>query len=227
MTRGAFADVSGPRARFGVLVIDDALHADHVNTAAQIAADGAAQPAHVYTGRPGKVDESSRRTKQVEIPVELATTLDQFFDEVGVWLRDERPERVVWRGRVSLLRYVVGDFFVPHRDRGGPETGTELASRSVSCVLFLNGQGTSTGSFLGGELLLAPFDDVGSMAMAIEPRPGRLVVFPSTMTHEVKPVTGGERYTAVTWYHDVSLRPDAQSEDGAAQSASGSDTPDE
>jgi predicted 2-oxoglutarate/Fe(II)-dependent dioxygenase YbiX len=44
-------------------------------------------------------------------------------------------------------------------------------------------------------------EDFVDLGVAVDPVPGRLVLFPSTMVHEVKPVVSGDRFTVVTWYH--------------------------
>jgi hypothetical protein len=39
-----------------------------------------------------------------------------------------------------------------------------------------------------------------SVGMPVDGRPGDLITFPSDMLHEVQPVTGGLRHTALSWF---------------------------
>jgi predicted 2-oxoglutarate/Fe(II)-dependent dioxygenase YbiX len=75
--------------------------------------------------------------------------------------------------------------------------------RKVSVVIFLNTQSdvAAPGSYSGGSLVFTewrPGRDQGQFALVAEP--GTLVAFPAETTHEVTPVTSGERYSIVSWY---------------------------
>ena len=103
----------------------------------------------------------------------------------------------------QFLRYDVGGFFVAHQDGGSGLIRSEREARKVSVVVFLNRQ-TEThgpGAYSGGSLvlhasLMASEDE--RMSLACEP--GSLVAFRSATTHEVVPVTHGERYTIACWF---------------------------
>ena len=58
-------------------------------------------------------------------------------------------------------------------------------------VIFLSAPGT----FGGGSLVLH-----ADPAVTLAPAPGTLVAFPSETTHEVLPITHGERLSVVSWY---------------------------
>jgi predicted 2-oxoglutarate/Fe(II)-dependent dioxygenase YbiX len=96
----------------------------------------------------------------------------------------------------QFLLYRAGDFFVAHRDR--PRSAeTDISSRRVSCVLFLNDD------FTGGELNLFGVLEGKAWETAGFPcpaAPGVVAAFPSDMLHEVRPVTSGVRATVVTWF---------------------------
>jgi SM-20-related protein len=56
------------------------------------------------------------------------------------------------------------------------------------------------GTFGGGSLVLhEPLGNVEPPLM-LAPAPGTLVTFPVEMTHEVLPITHGERLSIVSWY---------------------------
>ena len=91
----------------------------------------------------------------------------------------------------QFLRYGTGDYFVAHQDGNTPLIHDESRLRKVSVVIFLSAPGT----FGGGSLVLHAESPV-----TLVPRPGTLVAFPSETTHEVLPITYGERLSIVSWY---------------------------
>jgi SM-20-related protein len=104
----------------------------------------------------------------------------------------------------QFLRYRVGDFFVAHQDGN---TGLLLSdreqSRKVSVVIFLNGQSEvpETDNYCGGSLVFSDWRASQSCKdLRLSGEAGTLVTFRSETTHEVLPVTHGERYSIVSWY---------------------------
>jgi SM-20-related protein len=72
----------------------------------------------------------------------------------------------------------------------------------VSVVIFLSAQSEHPApeTFCGGSLVLhAPFGQA-EPRLTLAPAPGTLVAFPSETTHEVLPITHGERLSVVSWY---------------------------
>lgn len=93
---------------------------------------------------------------------------------------------------IEILRYEPSGFYAPHADLGKGET----ASRKLSVVTFLS----PPENYGGGELVFYP-------RFAPCPREqGTLLLFPSYLMHEVKPVSHGQRYTLVSWVHGPCLR---------------------
>ena len=76
-------------------------------------------------------------------------------------------------------------------------------SRKISVVIFLNRQ-TETeeaGAYCGGSLVFTewrPGRKHGEFHLSGET--GNLVTFRAETTHEVRPVTHGERFTIASWY---------------------------
>ena len=91
----------------------------------------------------------------------------------------------------QFLRYREGDFFVAHQDgnTGLLQLDTEL--RLISTVIFLNAL------YKGGSLV---FSSVRAPSFHMVAEPGTLVAFRSETTHEVTPVTHGERFSIASWY---------------------------
>ncbi|HMH42773.1 MAG TPA: 2OG-Fe(II) oxygenase, partial [Pyrinomonadaceae bacterium] len=73
-------------------------------------------------------------------------------------------------------------------------------SRLVSVSIFLNRQSETeeSDSYSGGSLVFSDWRSNKKFELAGEP--GTLVAFRSEITHEVMPVTEGERYAIVSWY---------------------------
>jgi SM-20-related protein len=102
----------------------------------------------------------------------------------------------------QFLRYEAGDFFVPHQDGNTPLIHDDSRFRRISGVIFLSrhSEEPSPETYGGGSLILhGPFSGPG-LRVPLAPPPGTLVAFRAETTHEVTPVTHGERFTIVTWF---------------------------
>jgi len=102
----------------------------------------------------------------------------------------------------QFLRYVPGDYFVAHQDGNTPVIHDHTRFRKVSVVIFLSEQSEQPreGAYSGGSLVLHGPHGRPELQVALAPAPGTLVAFPSEATHEVLPITGGERLSIVSWY---------------------------
>jgi SM-20-related protein len=163
------------------------------------------RPATVY-GRidSGSVDERVRKTSRLSVSQETVQLVNQRLleykptveEHFQVSLRDcEEPQ---------FLRYTVGDFFVAHQD--GNTGLIRLASdaeRRVSISLFLNQQSedSTPGTYSGGSLKFSDYRKPPTdREFCIPVKTGLLVAFRSELTHEVLPITRGDRYSIVSWY---------------------------
>jgi len=102
----------------------------------------------------------------------------------------------------QFLRYEPGDYFVPHQDGNTPLIHDESRFRKVSVVILLSEQSDqpTPETYCGGSLVLhGPYGQPDER-IALAPPPGTLVAFPSETTHEVTPITHGERLSIVSWY---------------------------
>jgi predicted 2-oxoglutarate/Fe(II)-dependent dioxygenase YbiX len=77
------------------------------------------------------------------------------------------------------------------------------AERRISISLFLNQQSedSTPGTYTGGSLKFSDYRKPPpdrEFYMPVET--GLLVAFRSELTHEVTPITRGERYSIVSWY---------------------------
>ena len=93
----------------------------------------------------------------------------------------------------QFLRYREGDFFVAHQDGNTGLLQLDTERRLISTVIFLNAQS----DYGGGSLV---FSSVHAASFHMPAAPGTLVAFRSETTHEVTPVTHGERFSIASWY---------------------------
>ena len=156
-----------------------------------------AEPAEVHGSRDA-LNLAVRTAWEVPIPdaADVSTRVtalrSELSDHFGGPLGDlEEP---------TFLLYRAGGFYRPHRDRASrtdDAAGTARARR-VSIVVFLNAGYTGGALTLYGLIDDPVWRDYG---FAVPATTGLLVAFPSDLLHEVTPVTAGERYTAVSWFH--------------------------
>ena len=98
----------------------------------------------------------------------------------------------------QFLRYREGDFFVAHQDGNTGLLRLDTEQRRISTVVFLSREAESPGPNVhcGGSLVFSNLHSRFHMSG----EPGTLVAFRSETTHEVTPVTHGERYSIASWY---------------------------
>jgi SM-20-related protein len=102
----------------------------------------------------------------------------------------------------QFLRYETGGFFVAHQDGNTPLLHDDTRFRRLSVVLFLSPPAATAGAqgYGGGELVLHGPLRGPAIREAYTPAPGTLLAFRAETTHEVTPLTSGERYTVVAWW---------------------------
>jgi predicted 2-oxoglutarate/Fe(II)-dependent dioxygenase YbiX len=93
------------------------------------------------------------------------------------------------REGAGFIRYPVGGFYAPHRDRADVPSWPDAARRRIALVVFLN---DATGT-----LRLS----VDTSPVDVIPREGLLVAFPADTLHEVTVVQGGDRDVIVDWFY--------------------------
>jgi len=147
----------------------------------------------------GTVLESTRKTFRVKpsnetvalVVQKLLGLKDAIEKHFGVVLKEcEEPQ---------FLRYREGDFFVAHQDGNTGMLRLDTENRLISTVIFLNRESESpeAGDYCGGSLV---FSDLFRARFRVSSEPGTLLAFRSETTHEVTPVTHGERYSIASWY---------------------------
>ena len=153
----------------------------------------------------GTVDETSRRSLRLtpasetaELVVnKLLDCMGRIGSHFGVELSEcEDPQ---------FLRYKKGDFFVAHQDGNTGLLRLDTERRRISTVILLGRESETPepgpNVYCGGSLVFtnlnAPPERANFRMTAV---PGTLIAFRSETTHEVTPVTHGERLSIVSWY---------------------------
>jgi len=195
------------QARFGLFFVEGFFDAQ---TCARLIAETRTAwggPATVYReGAASPVDESLRKTTRRMLSEEttefVRRRLLERIEEVGrhfqITLSDCEPPQ--------FLFYKEGDFFVPHQDGNTEQLRFDhLRIRRISVVIFLSRQAAqpAPGAYCGGSLVF--YDREADprrkeLGFHLAGEPGLLVAFRAETTHEVAPVTHGERYSIVSWY---------------------------
>jgi len=146
----------------------------------------------------GSIEANVRRTLRLEpldqtvgfVTYRLLTAKDAIEKHFAVTLNEcEAPQ---------FLRYRVGDFFVAHQDGNTGMLRLETESRLISTLIFLSRESMwpEADAFCGGSLVFSDLHD----RFHVPAEPGMLVAFRSETTHEITPVTHGERYSIASWY---------------------------
>jgi SM-20-related protein len=92
-------------------------------------------------------------------------------------------------------------FFVAHQDGNtGPVNLDTDRTRRISVSIFLNHQSATAepDTFGGGALVFSDWRSGKRQAAQVET--GMMVAFHSEVTHEVTPVTHGDRFAIISWY---------------------------
>ena len=155
-------------------------------------ASGAGDPATVLGAAPERVASAARRATFVDVSAALRDEVERVLEEHRGPLAERFGRALDGFEEPQFLRYVPGDYFVAHQDGNTPLIHDDTRFRKVSIVLFLS----EPADYSGGALVLHGPDAPVELA----PAAGTLVAFPSETTHEVAPVTHGERLTVVSWY---------------------------
>jgi len=150
------------------------------------------EQAPVYgLGERAVVNPLARRTTRLMAPPETCHAVSSIFERLRQTLSDEFEVSLSRFEAPQFLRYTAGDYFVAHQDGNTPIIVDDSRHRRVSLILFLS----DPASYSGGDLVFH-----GRPPEVVSARRGSAVAFRSELTHEVTPLTGGERFTVVTWY---------------------------
>jgi SM-20-related protein len=150
----------------------------------------------------GAVEVSVRKVTRVVVSTEtqqrVMNSLTARLSEIGAHFGEALNECEA----PQFLRYQPGDYFIPHQDGNTPLIRDDSRRRKISLVIFLSPQSDELGAhgYAGGSLTLHGSYPNYDTRFIVPNNPGTLVAFRAETTHEVTPVTHGERLTIVSWY---------------------------
>lgn len=104
---------------------------------------------------------------------------------------------------IDILKYKEGHFFKKHIDNIITKKNQQ---RTLTALIYLNsstkyGQNDEENAFEGGELIIYGLHEkFPAKGFTVYPKTARLVIFPSSLVHEVTPIIKGNRYCIVAWY---------------------------
>jgi SM-20-related protein len=150
----------------------------------------------------GEVRPLVRRVTRVAVPDALAARLTALLMAQKGALEGHFGLALTRCEPPQFLRYQEGDFFVPHQDGNTPLIHDDSRFRKVSVVLFLSPQAEKPApdAYGGGALVLHGHYMGPPLQVVMPNAPGTLVAYRAETTHEVTPVTHGERFTIVSWF---------------------------
>jgi SM-20-related protein len=163
----------------------------------------AGAPATLLSGDPaGAVYQAARRTTRVATPAHVRELLTRLLLDAKPKLESHFQLPLGECEEPQFLRYEEGDYFVAHQDGNTPLIYDKSRFRRVSVVIFLSTPASvrTPHTYGGGEFVFHGSPSEADLRISITPPAGSLVAFRAETTHEVIPVTHGERYTIVTWF---------------------------
>ena len=194
-------------SRLGLFIARDFLDDDVRRTICAEMRAAASEQSAMRTGSGDfGVNAEFRRSRWAKVSdPTLATVREKLLDakpdlekHFAVALRDcEEPQ---------FLLYTERDFYRPHKDSTSDRHAAEyLRQRRVSVVIFLNQETDENRpeSYSGGALTFYGLLDAAPLkgrALRLDGEASLCVGFRSDVTHEVTPVTRGERLTIVSWF---------------------------
>ncbi len=155
-------------------------------------------------GEAGAVDERVRKAARLAPSEETVGRVRRRLSECREEVGRHFGVRLGACEEPQFLRYRAGDFFVAHQDGNtGMLRSEREQARKISVVIFLNRQSEapSAGAYGGGALVFSDWrGGEGRKELPFRGEAGTLVAFRAETTHEVLPVTHGERFSVVSWY---------------------------
>jgi predicted 2-oxoglutarate/Fe(II)-dependent dioxygenase YbiX len=174
-----------------------------------LASASKAAEATIYRDGEIHLDEETRKTLDVKLIAPMQLDVERRMSELSPALERHFGLELDGHDNFHWLMYRAGDFFRLHADVAPAGTIEEsgpfrnLALRAVSVVVFLNHPNSSDEPYEGGSLSLYGLmktPGAKDFGFPVDAETGLLVAFPSDTLHEVSPITGGKRYTLVTWF---------------------------
>lgn len=147
------------------------------------------------------VDELVRRVSRVGVSQNSFAYVTQRLEQQRAAVARHFSVKLTNLEEPQFLCYRVGDFFVAHQDGNTGLVNLDTdRTRRVSVSIFLNTESATPepDTYGGGALVFS--DWRSGQRQEVHGETGMLVAFRSEVTHEVTPVTHGDRFAIVSWY---------------------------
>lgn len=175
-----------------IMMVPDALSPQQIEHVIDYWKKGAQYGGTIGDGKEAKVNLSGKRRIDVDvIDRDFLAYMDAVYSKrLFPEIRKVFALDVKYRDRYKIGCYKSDDqgYYNQHRDTSVPS----LSHRRVSVSLILND------AYEGGYL---EFPEYGPHARFKAPKAGTALCFPSTLLHKVTPVTAGERFIMVSFFH--------------------------
>ena len=196
--------ISDPTAQFDPLLVRGFFDSELCEAIIAEMRSAESGPAAIQGGSKS-IDERVRKTTRVRPSAETIALVKRRLLEGRTRIEEHFRLGLSACEEPQFLRYQVGDFFVAHQDGNTPLLKTDPDKiRIVSAVIFLNQQsvGSVAGDYGGGSLVFSGrhVDPNLRETREFAGEAGTLIAFRSETTHEVTPVTEGERHSIASWY---------------------------
>jgi PKHD-type hydroxylase len=160
----------------------------------------------IAMGRQKTLNESVLANGNNNSKIRASSNAWLFPDHENIWLF-ERVKDIIHKLNAENYGYEL-DAHEPLQFASYDSSRREFYSKHTDCAFSLSSPSTSRklsitlqlsddADYKGGELVFHP----GSKPIKAPRKKGMLIVFPSFIVHEVRPVTEGTRYSLVTWVH--------------------------
>ncbi|MDB6025406.1 MAG: hypothetical protein JWM68_1629 [Verrucomicrobiales bacterium] len=190
------------------LTIRNLLDAATITTIVAEMRSSHAAAATVYgeTKHGGTVNPRVRKVSRLAVSLEIRERVKELLMQQKEQLAQRFGVALTYCEDPQFLRYETGDFFVAHQDGNTPIIYDHTRFRKVSVSIYLSQRAAepTPDTYGGGELVL--YSRSSDARQLIAETPGTLVAFRSETTHEVLPITHGERYTIVSWFRSDELK---------------------
>jgi SM-20-related protein len=193
--------------RFGFFSQEGLLDPEECASLREEMAGAAAKVSTVAEGETAdEVDQGQRSSKWAQVSDETRVRLQERLLSLKPMLAEHFGQEFTGCQPAQFLIYREGDFFGAHHDTSDDHEAADFVrERRVSVVVFVNGgsEEPAPGSFGGGALTFYGLMGEGgqSVGLPVDAEPGLAVAFPAETLHGVSPVTHGQRFTVVTWFH--------------------------
>jgi SM-20-related protein len=191
--------------RFGFFIRPGLLPGEEAERLRGEMARAAGKAATVAEGESGdELDEGQRSSKWAQVSDETRADLHERLLSLKPALEEHFGTEFAGCQKPQFLVYREGDFFGAHHDTSDDEDAADFVrERRISVVLFVNRQSEepSPTTFGGGQLTFYGLMDDARVGLPVDAQAGLVVAFPSEALHAVSPVSHGERFTVVTWFH--------------------------